>query len=518
MEKLLQNQQQQPQQYQDSSKDVPSQHNQPRLAAQPIKQNQFVYFNEPQVQYQPEIDQQQQLEPKVISEEEYLELVRRQNGESVNSTAAPKYPAHKAGQYKPQHKDFQRSYVPNEHPQSYLKSYANPLGDFSLEKELAQLEKSNKAIYHEHSEKETQQTSKKERYEFKPSHQFVEYQQDQFLPSEYTLSGARPVPQKLISSPYEREESATEKANNQPEYQVRYASPTENPAKYYQEAIKTGPKNSFVPLPKHQYLSESDNSPANANLAKKHSQLIYQKQHQHAASAQQGPKGPHRQPTKAAGSFSEKLPQFQTSNHNAPSQSSIFVSQGTGVQQKPQEVENEQQPQEIQHVQQQQQQQYQHAQQQPHHQHVQQPHHHPQRLPLTNPNRPLTQEEFQALVDAGYKVQAIPIPVPVPVSAEEYAQHQHQYQQENQQHHQQYQQQQPQAQLLQQQQHQRPYQSQQPNIPARPQYQPQSNPSIRPQPSNKHYVRYHQQPTEGVLTSYLRPFLEQYNNLMGGKI
>lgn len=492
-------QNQQPQQYQDSSKEVAPQ---PRYNTQPIKQNQYVYYNEPQVQYQPEVDSQQQLEPKVISEEEYLELVRRQNGQNVNHTSPSKYEPNRGRQYK-----IQQSFVPNEHPQSYLKTYnnpsTNPLGDFSLEKELAQLEKSNKALYHENAEKDTEQSSKKERYEFKPSHQFVEYQQDQFLPPEYAQY--RPVSQKLISSPYEREESASEKTNNQPEYQIRFASPTEVPVKYYQEALKT--KNSFVPLPKQHYQTESDSaSHANANLAKKHSQLIYQKQHQHqhttAPSVQQSAKAsPHKQPVKAASS--EKFPQFQSNNYNAASQSSIFVSQGTGVQQKPQ-VENEQQEiQQHQQANQQVQQQHQYEHQQPQH-----PQHHP-RIPPTNPNRPLTQEEFQALVDAGYKVQAIPIPVPVPVSAEVYAQHQQQQQQQQQQHRQQYQ---------------HPFQLQQQNNPSRPQYQaqyqpqPQSNPSIRPQPSNKHFVRYYPQQSEGVLTSYLRPLLEQYNNLMGGKI
>ncbi len=303
-----------------------------------------MYFNEPQAQYQPAGENQHQLEPKVISEEEYLELVRRQNVENSSHTAAPKYHTNRGGQYKAQ-KEYQPTYVPREQPQSYLKSYVNPLGDFSLEKELAQLEKSNKAVYHgENAEKDTEQSLKKERYDFKPSHQFVEYQQDQFLPAEYAqFSGLRPVSQKLINNPYEREESGSEKAtNNQPEYQIRYVSPTESPVKYYQEAIKTAPKNSFVPLPKQQHSDASDDSPhSNANLAKKHSQLIYQKQHQHTTSSPSVQHSPtnKKPPTKAAGSFSEKVPQFQANNHRAPSQSSIFVSQSTGIQQKPQEVD-----------------------------------------------------------------------------------------------------------------------------------------------------------------------------------
>lgn len=47
-------------------------------------------------------------------------------------------------------------------------------------------------------------------------------------------------------------------------------------------------------------------------------------------------------------------------------------------------------------------------------------------LPITSPKKPITQAEFQALVDAGYKVQAIPVPVPVPVSSEKFKQLQYQ--------------------------------------------------------------------------------------------
>ncbi|KAJ6631734.1 hypothetical protein Bhyg_15718, partial [Pseudolycoriella hygida] len=82
VQKLFEDQQQ-PEQYQDGSKQIAPQPNQARHNTQPAKQ--FVYYNEPQVQYQQEIEQPPQLEPKVISEEEYLELVRRQNGESANN-------------------------------------------------------------------------------------------------------------------------------------------------------------------------------------------------------------------------------------------------------------------------------------------------------------------------------------------------------------------------------------------------------------------------------------------------
>lgn len=52
----------------------------------------------------------------------------------------------------------------------------------------------------------------------------------------------------------------------------------------------------------------------------------------------------------------------------------------------------------------------------------------PIRLPGPK-DRPLTQEEFQALVNAGYSVTPIPVPVPVPVSEDKYNQQKYQQQQ-----------------------------------------------------------------------------------------
>lgn len=68
------------------------------------------------------------------------------------------------------------------------------------------------------------------------------------------------------------------------------------------------------------------------------------------------------------------------------------------------------------------------AEKSPQQQHIQVGHSEQRRppLPITSPKKPISQAEFQALVDAGYKVQAIPVPVPVPVSAEKYKQLQYQ--------------------------------------------------------------------------------------------
>ncbi|KAL1379934.1 hypothetical protein pipiens_000478, partial [Culex pipiens pipiens] len=78
----------------------------------------------------------------------------------------------------------------------------------------------------------------------------------------------------------------------------------------------------------------------------------------------------------------------------APSRSAIYVSQQTGV--SPSSAPSSAEKQAPQ--QQQQQQQHQH-------------HKIPPKI-----DRPLTQEEFQALVDAGYSVVPVPVPVPVPIS------------------------------------------------------------------------------------------------------
>lgn len=126
-------------------------------------------------------------------------------------------------------------------------------------------------------------------------------------------------------------------------------------------------------------------------------------------------------------------------------------------------------------------------------------------LPLTNPKKPITQAEFQALVDAGYKLQAIPVPVPVPVSAEKYK-------------------------LIQQQQQQRQVHNYQPqaHAPSHHLYatQPiqgqvplhQHKTYIQPghihQASTRNYVRLEpqrqqaQDNDENIFTSYLRPLIE----------
>lgn len=117
-------------------------------------------------------------------------------------------------------------------------------------------------------------------------------------------------------------------------------------------------------------------------------------------------------------------------------------------------------------------------------------------LPITSPKKPITQAEFQALVDAGYKVQAIPVPVPVPVSAEKYKQLQ--------------------------------YQPAQRGIVGQPivghsvgggagaplHHAGSGQPHTRQAPPT-HYIRYHpkqqqqqQESEEGILTSYLRPLID----------
>lgn len=122
----------------------------------------------------------------------------------------------------------------------------------------------------------------------------------------------------------------------------------------------------------------------------------------------------------------------------------------------------------------------------PQQQHIQ-PHPEQRRppLPITSPKKPITQAEFQALVDAGYKVQAIPVPVPVPVSAEKYKQLQ-QYQPA-------------QRGLGQPVVH---------NVGGGVPVHHQAQPHTRQAPT--HYIRYHpkQESEEGILTSYLKPLMD----------
>lgn len=169
-----------------------------------------------------------------------------------------------------------------------------------------------------------------------------------------------------------------------------------------------------------------------------------------------------------------------------PSRSTIFVSQGTGLQDPtsdPTSASNIQS--EKQNVQQ----------LQPHQSHGEQQQGRkpiPQ-LPITSPKKPITQAEFQALIDAGYKVQAIPVPVPVPVSAEKYKQ-------------------------LQLQQRQAPHHA--PHLQPIHQHAQPVHQHVQPvhhhpghqhhRQASTHYIRYHPQESseEGILTSYLRPLIE----------
>lgn len=109
-------------------------------------------------------------------------------------------------------------------------------------------------------------------------------------------------------------------------------------------------------------------------------------------------------------------------------------------------------------------------------------------LPITSPKKPITQAEFQALVDAGYKVQAIPVPVPVPVSAEKYKQLQYQ--------------QSAQRGLGQPVVH---------NVNGGAGGAPlHHNGQPHTRQASTHYIRYHpkQESEEGILTSYLKPLMD----------
>ncbi|XP_055309962.1 uncharacterized protein LOC129573479 isoform X2 [Sitodiplosis mosellana] len=117
-------------------------------------------------------------------------------------------------------------------------------------------------------------------------------------------------------------------------------------------------------------------------------------------------------------------------------------------------------------------------------------------LPITSPKKPISQAEFQALIDAGYKVQAIPVPIPIPIPADKYKQLQYQQQQQSQQPQQQQQQQR-------QQHHTQPIQN---SVP----YHHVNHPAQHTRQATTHYIRYHpkQEAEEGILTSYLKPLID----------
>lgn len=106
-------------------------------------------------------------------------------------------------------------------------------------------------------------------------------------------------------------------------------------------------------------------------------------------------------------------------------------------------------------------------------------------LPITSPKKPISQAEFQALLDAGYKVQAIPVPVPVPVSSEKFKQLQYQQQPQRPQHH-----------------------LQQVHSAAPHHLASHQGPHTRQ--AGTHYIRYHpkHESEEGILTSYLKPLID----------
>lgn len=145
-----------------------------------------------------------------------------------------------------------------------------------------------------------------------------------------------------------------------------------------------------IPAPQLQYKSQKDQ------------QNVYLKQHiidEDSALQQQ---------------FPSEIIKGVLQNPAVPAKSAIYVSQSTGAPPHAKGGPKPQQHQQQQHHQQQQVLELDEAVKyiQPHESNTKQ----------KQQTRPLTQEEFQALVDAGYSVTAIP--VPVPVSHEEYEQHQ----------------------------------------------------------------------------------------------
>lgn len=535
------------------------------VAVEPQQSPIFQYLTSPSVQ---PLQQQQ-----ILTEEEYLELINKTENQNIalnqkysitqptsNDKQQSAQPIAQHSYKKPQAKSVPQPSVRPDIHQAYRQTYANPLGDFSLEKELAKLEESNKAIFNhginnneDESEQPEETEARPQKNAFKPSLQLNgqevgqrngnDQPQYSFVPQDY--NEFTPQPQKLVSHKYAQEESVHAKSIEQPEYQIQYLTPTESLNKYLPESehrqhpVATSPKYQYYVAgkkskPQHytqQQQPQRSSHPSQLQQQQEYEQQQIQsqlqqqsqqshhpqhRQSQHPVKLIQSPQLQHEQPQLQQQYIESPIAQSQLQSEyyksypvavkqpiqqskphqtsDVPSQSSIYVSQSTGLQHQSQPQINKKETQQV-------------------------------RLPLPDSKRPITQAEFQALVDAGYKVQAIPVPVPVPVSSEKYAQLQ--LQQQQQQHV--IQQQQSSQQVIQRQQYiQQPQQHhlqslqtlhhhQQQQLQSQ-HHQPSQSPH-RAQSSTKQYVRY--QPTaaasEGILSSYIRPLIVQYSNFMGTK-
>lgn len=302
-----------------------------------------------------------------------------------------------------------------------------PLQDTSLEKEIAKLEGSFNDGYKQHYSQPQHQQRK-----HKP--QFQQYH----FSSEETGQYAQPQAAALTSEPHQYSQLSS-KEQQKPQYASdvqRFYHQQPTPVQHQAEQNKVQYYSTERPV--YEHSSYDSSSPVKIvqspnlkyqNPQTQHHHYAQQQPQQHALYQDASPEV-HKVEQPSAEISSEIYQKALGHNsQNAPSRSAIYVSQTTGAPPAHKKQYNKQS---------QLQQQHQHQHQQLHHHHApqsaqqssqEQSHEtggaYPEvRLPPINNGRPLTQEEFQALVDAGYSVTAVPVPVAVP--AEEYYKNQKQ--------------------------------------------------------------------------------------------
>uniref|UniRef100_A0A182NCZ1 Glutathione peroxidase n=1 Tax=Anopheles dirus TaxID=7168 RepID=A0A182NCZ1_9DIPT len=234
-------------------------------------------------------------------------------------------------------------------------------------------------------------------------------------------------PQKFVDSPAQKyqfiaqPESAPSKAHHyqqqQPQPHHHHQAPAHQGQQYLTEV---SPKqHPGAPSPKIQYyIPKEKNVQIYYQQAQQQQAAIEQHSPQHPMKIVEAPQLQNEKPQKTVHShqrskateqqqqqqqqqvhqqhrYAPREKQQDASDSHAPSRSAIYVSQSTGVTQATAAA-------------------------------TPAPAAHGHKIP-PKIDRPLTQEEFQALVDAGYSVVPVPVPVPVPIS--QYQQHQQQQQQ-----------------------------------------------------------------------------------------
>ncbi|XP_062562512.1 transcription factor SPT20 homolog [Armigeres subalbatus] len=410
-------QQQQPQQQQQQQQ----QHQQSQLHHPSAQQNQIQY----------------------ITEEEYAQILKHAQAQNQQAAAQSQYARPAGKQESPKYRpsvqlletgqEHGQAYAQPESEQPYRIQYKSiqptgsvtpvpkPISSFSFEKELAKLVESNRPIaYHQagphrqnergpHDGQRYVLNSQSHEYSYAPT-QAHEHAPKQSIKAQYIApfaqlhSGPKPSaahlqvgPQKFSDSPAQKYQFITQEAPIKGHTPQQYL--TEVSAKYSQHPSEK--QHAGTPSPKIQYYV-----PKEKNLQIYYPQQVVEKQPteqhttQHPMKIVDAPQLQHEKPHKQIqthrpkAQYTARDKQAEQSQQSVqksketetPSRSTIYVSQQTGVSPSPASSQQEKQQQ---------------------HQH----HKIPPKI-----DRPLTQEEFQALVDAGYSVVPVPVPVPVPIS------------------------------------------------------------------------------------------------------